>query len=160
MSEVRGEHYANTGGIIRPIILVTASADKFLLKKPIQVDANLSLVGGVTWVGRSSMEMQLEVLQPSQDMNRINELLAEGRVFVDLPALADRDCILIRDTYLQSSIVCQPQQQNIHGRIFGGFLMPKEFELAFSTTCTFAGASPHFVDVDHVDFMKIVSGIL
>ncbi|KAL2920771.1 Acyl-coenzyme A thioesterase 9 mitochondrial [Bienertia sinuspersici] len=218
------KHCSNTGGIIRPIILVTASVDKILLKKPIQVDADLSLAGAVTWVGRSSMEMQLEVLQPSQDasqksdplalvanftfvardsktgksapinqispeseqekllweqaearnkmrkikraehqskidnqdVSRINEVLAEGRVFVDLPALADRDSILIRDTCLQSSIVCQPQQRNIHGRIFGGFLMRKAFELAFSTVYTFAGASPRFVEVDHVDFVKPV----
>lgn len=47
---------------------MTASVDKILLKKPIQVDADLTLVGAVTWVGRSSMEMQLEVLQPSQGM--------------------------------------------------------------------------------------------
>lgn len=95
----------------------------------------------------------------NQDIIRINELLAEGRVFVDLPALADRDSILIRDTCLQSSIICQPQQRNIHGRIFGGFLMRKAFELAFSTAYTFAGASPRFVEVDHVDFVKPVSGV-
>ncbi|XP_010672467.2 acyl-coenzyme A thioesterase 2, chloroplastic isoform X1 [Beta vulgaris subsp. vulgaris] len=218
------KHCSKSIGITRPILLVTASVDKILLKKPIQVDADLTLVGAVTWVGRSSMEMQLEVLQPSQDASqksdplalvanftfvardaetgqsapinrispeteqekllweqaearnkmrkvkrgeqknkidnqdiiRINELLAEGRVFVDLPALADRDSILIRDTCLQSSIICQPQQRNIHGRIFGGFLMRKAFELAFSTAYTFAGASPRFVEVDHVDFVKPV----
>ncbi|KAL2944669.1 Acyl-coenzyme A thioesterase 9 mitochondrial [Bienertia sinuspersici] len=150
------QHCSNIGGIIRPIILVTASVHKTLLKKPIQVDADLSLVGAVTWVGRSSMEMQLEVLQPSQGIFRINELLAEGLVFVELPALADRDSILIIDTCLQSSIVCQPQQRNIHSRIFGGFLMRKAFELAFSTVCTFAGASPRFVEVDHADFVKPV----
>lgn len=51
---------------------MTASVDKILLKKPIQVDADLTLVGAVTWVGRSSMEMQLEVLQPSQGMLFVN----------------------------------------------------------------------------------------
>ncbi|XP_021849273.1 acyl-coenzyme A thioesterase 4, mitochondrial isoform X2 [Spinacia oleracea] len=217
-------HCSNSDGVTRPLLLVTASVDKILLKKPIQVDADLSLVGAVTWVGRSSMEMQLEVLQPSQDasqisnslalvanftfvardgatgksspinqilpattqekmlweqaearnkmrkmkraeqkneinnkdVNGIDKLLAEGRVFVDLPALADRDSILIRDTCLQSSMICQPQQRNIHGRIFGGYLMRKASELAFSTAYTFAGASPRFVEVDHVDFVKPV----
>uniref|UniRef100_A0A803M5P1 HotDog ACOT-type domain-containing protein n=1 Tax=Chenopodium quinoa TaxID=63459 RepID=A0A803M5P1_CHEQI len=139
------KHCSNPGGMIRPILLVTASVDKILLKKPIRVDADLSLVGAVTWVGRSSMEMQLEVLQPPQ-----------GRVFVDLPALADRDSILIRDTCQQSSMICQPQQRNVHGRIFGGYLMRKASELAFSTAYTFAGASPRFVEVDHVDFVKPV----
>ncbi|CAO2838283.1 unnamed protein product [Amaranthus hypochondriacus] len=218
------KHCANSSGITRPIILVTASVDKILLKKPILVDVDLSINGAVTWVGRSSMEMQLQVLQHSQDTsqkadplalvanftfvardaetgksapinqifpeteqekllweqaesknkmqklrrveqkgktdhqdpNRIDELLAEGRIFVDLPALADRDSILIRDTCLQSSIICHPQQRNIHGRIFGGYLMRKAFELAFATAYTFAGASPRFLEVDHVDFVKPV----
>ena len=60
------QHCANSGGITRPIILVTASVDKILLKKPILVDVDLSINGAVTWVGRSSMEMQLQVLQHSQ----------------------------------------------------------------------------------------------
>lgn len=33
------------------------------MKRPIRVDVDLSIVGAVTWVGRSSMEMQLQVLQ-------------------------------------------------------------------------------------------------
>ncbi|XP_074320102.1 acyl-coenzyme A thioesterase 2, chloroplastic-like [Silene latifolia] len=218
------KHCSNNDGMASALILVTASVDKILLKRPIRVDTDLRLVGAVTWVGRSSMEMQLEVLQSSldssqltdeqalvanftfvardaetgksapinkispeteqekllweqaearnqmrklkrmekrsemdnQESRRISELLSEGRIFVDMPALADRDSILIRDTCLQSSIICQPQQRNIHGRIFGGFLMRKAFELSFATAYTFAGAAPRFVEVDHVDFVKPV----
>lgn len=210
------KHCCNNDRMQKPLILVTASVDKILLKKPILIDTDLSIIGAVTWVGRSSMEMRLEVVQSSQvalvanftfvardaetgksalinqispeteqekllweqaeaknkmrkmkraelkneidsqKTLRINELLAEGRIFEDLPALANRDSILIRDTCLQSSIVCQPQQRNIHGRIFGGFLMRKAFELAFSTVYTFAGAAPRFVEVDHVDFVRPV----
>jgi len=36
-----------------------------LLKKPIRVDTDLKIEGAVTWVGRSSMEIQLEVMQSS-----------------------------------------------------------------------------------------------
>lgn len=36
-----------------------------VLKKPISIDTDLSIVGAVTWVGRSSMEIQLEVIQPT-----------------------------------------------------------------------------------------------
>ncbi|KAH9607175.1 hypothetical protein KSS87_021241 [Heliosperma pusillum] len=218
------KHCSNNDGMASALILVTASVDKILLKRPIRVDTDLRLVGAVTWVGRSSMEMQLEVLQSSldssqltdvqalvanftfvardaktgksapinkispeteqekllweqaearnqmrklkrtekrseidnQESGRISELLSEGRIFVDMPALADRDSMLIRDTCLQSSIICQPQQRNIHGRIFGGFLMRKAFELSFATAYTFAGAAPRFVEVDHVDFVKPV----
>lgn len=96
-------------------------------------------------------------IENAEELNRLNELLAEGRIFCDMPALADRDSILIRDTCLQNSLVCQPQQRNIHGRIFGGFLMRRAFELAFATAYTFAGSAPLFVEVDHVDFLKPVS---
>ncbi|KAL8130205.1 hypothetical protein V2J09_019360 [Rumex salicifolius] len=225
-----------SGHMKKPPMLVTASVDRIVLKKPIRVDADLSIVGAVTWVGRSSMEIQMEYFysafidnyysipssvsealqgedpvalvanftfvardsetgqatpinkispetereqqlweeaearnnmrrikrtqQKSQiengDSDRIKNLLAEGRIFVDMPALADRDSILIRNTLLQSSIICQPQQRNIHGRIFGGFLMRKAFELAFATAYTFGGREPRFVEVDHVDFVKPV----
>ncbi|BFG40364.1 hypothetical protein CerSpe_266380 [Prunus speciosa] len=218
------KHCCNEDGATRPLLLVTASVDKMVLKKPIRVDTDLNLGGAVAWVGKSSMEIQLEVTQsmhgtphPSesialianftfvardsetgksapvnqispetekekllweeadkrnkmrkkkrgahktdienQDSNRFNALLAEGRVFCDMPALADRDSILIRDTCLENSFICQPQQRNIHGRIFGGFLMRRAFELAFSTTYAFAGVAPHFLEVDHVDFVRPV----
>lgn len=92
-----------------------------------------------------------------KEVDRLKALLAEGRVFCDMPALADRDSILIRDTCLGNSLICQPQQRNTHGRIFGGFLMRKAAELAFSTAYAFAGAAPRFKEVDRVDFLKPVS---
>lgn len=96
----------------------------------------------------------------SGETDRLNELLAEGRVFSDMPALADRDSILLKDTCHRNSLICQPQQRNIHGRIFGGFLMRRAFELGFATAYAFAGNAPCFVEVDHVDFLKPVSSPL
>jgi acyl-coenzyme A thioesterase 9 len=90
-------------------------------------------------------------------VNRLEALLSEGRIFCDMPALADRDSILLRETRLENSLICQPQQRNIHGRIFGGFLMHRAFELAFSTAYAFAGLVPCFLEVDHVDFLRPVS---
>lgn len=106
---------------------------------------------------RRNKRGQHKIDAADKDASRLNALLAEGRVFCDLPALADRDSILIRDTCLRNSFICQPQQRNIHGRIFGGFLMRRAFELAFSTTYAFAGVAPHFLEVDHVDFVRPVS---
>lgn len=202
---------------------MTASVDKIALKKPISVDADLKIDGAVTWVGRSSIQIQLDVTQtetadPSDptaltanfvfvardyktgraapvnrlvpeterekllyeaaeaksklrkrkvrdeereiengERHRFEALLAEGRIFCDMPALADRDSILLKYTCLENSLICQPQQRNIHGRIFGGFLMHRAFELAFSTAYAFAGMMPSFVEADHVDFLKPVS---
>ncbi|CAN1236023.1 Acyl-coenzyme A thioesterase 2, chloroplastic [Linum grandiflorum] len=211
----------------RPLLLVTASVDRIVLKKPISVDVDLKIVGSAIWVGRSSIEIQLEVIQPanedsdvpdsvaltanfifvardsqtgkaahvnrlvpetnqekllfeeaearsnlrkrkrvvdddrkdvdgSGEISRLKALLAEGRVFCDMPALADRNSILLRDTRLENSLICQPQQRNMHGRIFGGFLMHRAFELAFSTSYAFAGSVPYFLEVDHVDFLRPV----
>lgn len=205
-------------------MLVTASVDKMVLKKSISVDIDLKIAGAVIWVGRSSIEIQMEVTQLTNgstdasksvallanfifvardsktgkaapvnrlspeteqekllyeeaearnelrkrkrggdrkdighgNVNRLEGLLGEGRIFSDMPALADRDSILLRDTRLENSLICQPQQRNIHGRIFGGFLMHRAFELAFSTAYAFAGMMPCFLEVDHVDFLRPV----
>ncbi|XP_059626307.1 acyl-coenzyme A thioesterase 2, chloroplastic [Cornus florida] len=218
------KHCSEDDSMTRPLMLVTASVDKMVLKKPISVNADLKMVGAVIWVGRSSIEIQLEVIQPinessdasdsialtanfifvardsktgkaapvnrlspeterekllneeaegrnklrrmkrgdgrkefeNGEVNRLEALLAGGRIFCDMPALADRNSILLRDTRLENSLICQPQQRNIHGRIFGGFLMQRAFELAFSTAYAFAGVMPCFLEVDHVDFLRPV----
>lgn len=54
---------------------------------------------------------------------RAQKLLAEARSTVDLPALAAGDAVLMPHTSLSNTFICQPQQQNMHGRVFGGFLM-------------------------------------
>ncbi|KAK4375018.1 hypothetical protein RND71_005695 [Anisodus tanguticus] len=218
------KHCSDVDSMTRPLYLVTASVDKMVLKKPISVDTDLKMVGAVIWVGFSSIEIQVDVIQPANGssasesvaltanfifvardyktgkaapvnrlcpeteaefffmkqqkleitlgkergggdkkeienggVNRLEELLAEGRIFCDMPALADRDTILLRDTRLENSLICQPQQRNIHGRIFGGFLMLRAFELAFSTAYAFAGLMPSFLEVDHVNFLRPVS---
>ncbi|KAL1541007.1 Acyl-coenzyme A thioesterase 2, chloroplastic [Salvia divinorum] len=218
------KHCSDDDSTTRPLYLVTASVDKIVLKKPISVNADLKIDGAVTWVGLSSIKIQLDVTQttpetadPSdptaltanfvfvardyktgraapvnrlvpeterekllykaaeakskvrkgklrdeeseienREMNNFEALLAEGRISCDMPALADRDSILLKYTCLENSLICQPQQRNIHGRIFGGFLMHRAFELAFSTAYAFAGIMPSFIEADHVDFLKPV----
>lgn len=46
-------------------MLVTAAVDKMVLKKSLSVAIDLKIGGAVIWVGRSSIEIQLEVTQPS-----------------------------------------------------------------------------------------------
>ncbi|CAO2818950.1 unnamed protein product [Amaranthus hypochondriacus] len=216
-------HCSDDDFTTRPLLLVTASVDRIVLKKPISVDSDLRISGSVIWVGMSSIEIQLDVGQAIEgssasdsialtanfifvardsktrkaapvnrlspetekekqlfedaearskfrkrkrgqnqrdysdgEVHRLAALLSEGRIFCDMPALADRNSILLRDTRLANSLICQPQQRNIHGRIFGGFLMHRAFELAFSTAYAFAGVRPSFLEVDHVDFLKPV----
>ena len=42
---------------------------------------------------------------------------------LDMPALAQGDAVPMQHTRLQNTFTCQPQQRNMHGRVFGGFLM-------------------------------------
>ncbi|CAI9299591.1 unnamed protein product [Lactuca saligna] len=51
----------------RPLLLVTASVDKMVLKKTISVDGDLKMGGSVVWVERSSIDVQLGVTQLSID---------------------------------------------------------------------------------------------
>ncbi|KAL5731780.1 Acyl-coenzyme A thioesterase 2 [Ranunculus cassubicifolius] len=213
--------------VIKPVLLVTASVGKIVLKKPISVDTDLKIVGAVTWVGRSSIAIQLHVIhltrqdgksntlddnvaltanftfvardpksgesvlvnrlspeteqekklyevtgendklrkkkrgergrevENGEETDRLNALLAEGRIYQG-DGINNRDSILIRDTRLENSLVCNPQQRNIHGRILGGFLMHRAFELGYWTAYAFAGLMPSFLEVDHVDFLRPV----
>lgn len=50
-------------------------------------------------------------------------LLKEARCLVELPALAASDAVPIGLSALENTFITQPQQQNMHGRVFGGFLM-------------------------------------
>ncbi|KAH9551137.1 hypothetical protein CY35_10G107600 [Sphagnum magellanicum] len=217
------KHCTDDDHLTRPLLLVTASVDRISIKKPMLIDVDLKIGGAVAWVGRSSMEIRMEVNQPidgednvalvanftfvardsqtqkaapvnylvpeteeekhlyalgeahaaekkkqrmqqqqhssyitAATSEQLRNLLTEGRVFSEMPALADRNSILIRDTRLENTIICHPQQRNIHGRIFGGFLMRRAFELAFSTCYVFGGITPLFLEVDHVDFRRPV----
>lgn len=62
---VVNQHCSDEDSTTRPLYLVTASVDKMVLKKPISVDIDLKMVGAVIWVGHSSIEIQLDVIQPS-----------------------------------------------------------------------------------------------
>eukprot|EP00465_Bigelowiella_longifila_P004359 CAMPEP_0185275262 /NCGR_PEP_ID=MMETSP1359-20130426/53686_1 /TAXON_ID=552665 /ORGANISM="Bigelowiella longifila, Strain CCMP242" /LENGTH=164 /DNA_ID=CAMNT_0027868545 /DNA_START=15 /DNA_END=509 /DNA_ORIENTATION=+ len=60
-------------------------------------------------------------------------------------------------TALSNALTCQPQAQNIHGRIFGGFLMRRAFELAHATAQLFSGGEIIFLEVDDVTFKRPVN---
>ncbi|GJM99256.1 hypothetical protein PR202_ga16343 [Eleusine coracana subsp. coracana] len=61
------KHCSDEDSTTRPLLVVTASVDKMVLKKPIRVDADLNIAGAVTYVGRSSIDIQIEVTQVDQD---------------------------------------------------------------------------------------------
>jgi acyl-coenzyme A thioesterase 9 len=60
------QHCSDEDSTTRPLLLVTASVDKIELKKPILVDNDLKIAGAVTYVGHSSIDIQIEVTQVDQ----------------------------------------------------------------------------------------------
>jgi acyl-coenzyme A thioesterase 9 len=83
-------------------------------------------------------------------------LLREGHNISDMPALVNPNLMLIDQTRLSNALMCQPQQRNTRGRIFGGFLMRRAFEIAFTTAYMFLGQQPLFREVDRVEFKSPV----
>lgn len=67
--------------------------------------------------------------------------------------------IPMHKTEQKSLIFCGHQQRNIHNKIFGGYLMRKAFELAFSTSYLFAGKFPYFSALGDITFNAAVGEI-
>ena len=141
--------------------------------------------------GQARADFKKRLRQQKKDKNdtmnqKVEELaqslFEESLVLQNLPSLADPRSILMDQTYMSNSQIAQPQAQNLHNRIFGGFLMRRAFELAYANTCkiffwpghchlnsfhelihlpfssidVFAGAKPIFLEVDQVSFTKPV----
>ena len=53
----------------------------------------------------------------------IDSLVDRGSALIDMPALANNSSVLMKYTQLENTIICQPQNVNFAGRVFGGFLM-------------------------------------
>ncbi|KAL7529830.1 hypothetical protein ACHAWF_003125 [Thalassiosira exigua] len=87
---------------------------------------------------------------------RASKLLEEAGPLLRMPSLADPDTVLMDSTAQSNAMVAQPQARNLHDRIFGGFLMRRAFELAFSTAYLFGGDRPRFLEVDDITFDKPV----
>jgi len=65
--------------------------------------------------------------------------------------------VLLSATRLQNALITMPQQRNTAGRVFGGFLMRRAYELAFATAYLFTGRRPVFIELDEVSFHAPVS---
>ena len=59
---------------------------------------------------------------PIEETAALQRLIEEGSAMQDMPALGHRNAILMKHTGLENSVVCQPQNVNTGGRVFGGFI--------------------------------------
>lgn len=102
---------------------------------------------------KNKLKVGEQLTETSLQLDKIAaELLTEGKPLVRMPSLADSTAILMEHTKMQNAMIAQPQVRNMHGRIFGGFLMRRAFELAFATAYVFGGEKPQFLEVDEVSF--------
>lgn len=52
----------------------------------------------------------------------LSQLIDRGSAMIDMPALAHPNAVLMKQTSLENSFICQPQNVNVAGTVFGGFL--------------------------------------
>lgn len=64
--------------------------------------------------------------------------------------------IFTDETKLTTTVVTQPQDRNLHGKVFGGFLMRKAYEIAFAAGWRFTGVLPKFLALDDITFLAPV----
>ncbi|CAG8590131.1 12710_t:CDS:10, partial [Cetraspora pellucida] len=64
--------------------------------------------------------------------------------------------VWMNETTMESVTLMTPQNRNIHGYIFGGYLMLLAYELAFSNACVFLRSRPTFLALDEISFRKPV----
>ena len=160
--------------------LVTATVEKIRVLRAIPASQDLVMEGKVIWVGKSSLDILIELLaadrscsylssiftyvardratnkavevnrllvsqqedhalfeereraakqrkrpkEPLADMckERVQRSLDTGNALLDMPALGQPSHVLMRLTSLENSLICQPQNSNTAGRVFGGFL--------------------------------------
>ncbi len=87
---------------------------------------------------------------------RIMSLIERGNAAKDMPALSHPSTVLMSLTAHENTLIMNPQNVNTGGRVFGGYLMHRAYDLALATCYTFAGAYPKFKEVGEVTFKKPV----
>ncbi|TPX58243.1 hypothetical protein PhCBS80983_g03271 [Powellomyces hirtus] len=93
-----------------------------------------------------------------EEMILVHQLYQEYIQYLDptfnkpMPA----DVKWMKDTIQQSLVMCMPQDRNIHGNVFGGYLIRLAYELASATGLLFACSRIHFVALDDISFQKPV----
>jgi len=224
--------HADDGDVAtEPPLLVTASTDRVdLLHYPLPVDRDLALVGMVSYVGSSSINVDVDVMMRptardatatllmqasltfvarnrenkavampqlapsspfelalyeagaraqserkaarSRSLSKLppsqEELAAVHALFQRLPSLTRRSAngetafidagrqLFMDDTSLDTVHITMPQDRNVHGKIFGGFIMRQAFETAWACAWRHTGQTVKFLALDDIAFHRPV----
>ncbi|TPX72908.1 hypothetical protein SpCBS45565_g00278 [Spizellomyces sp. 'palustris'] len=101
----------------------------------------------------------LSLIPPSfEEMSLVHDLYKEYIQYLDPTYNRDmpEDVKWMKDTLKQNLVMCMPQDRNIHGNVFGGYLIRLAYELAHSTGLIFCKSRIHFVALDDISFRKPV----
>ena len=71
-------------------------------------------------------------------------------------ALARDNAVFADETALATNLISFPQDRNLHGKVFGGFLMRQAFEIAWAAGWRATGELPKFLALDDVVFLAPV----
>mmetsp|Transcript_20723 Transcript_20723/g.34875 ORF Transcript_20723/g.34875 Transcript_20723/m.34875 type:complete len:466 (+) Transcript_20723:1755-3152(+) len=102
------------------------------------------------------MAAQRNPQQMGEERDVLTSLVERGSAIIDMPALAHSNAVLMSQTTLENCFICQPQNVNMAGSVFGGFLMHRAYDIAAAAAYTFSGATPHFLECDRIQFLKSV----
>lgn len=119
--------------------LARRAARKTLLDKTAPTSAELELVHSVFMAERQAAE----VSESASGARRRHRFAAAPPVYVS-------------DTTMTSTVVVMPQDRNIHGKAFGGWLLRQAFELAWACALSFGESYPTFVALSDIAFLRPV----
>ncbi|CAB3399111.1 unnamed protein product [Caenorhabditis bovis] len=100
-----------------------------------------------------------EEMKPKNDELRLihdvyNNLIARNKL-TETPVLNDTE-MWIHKTAISLTEICFPEYQNMYGKIFGGFLMRKALELAYTYSKLFCKGRVVLRSMDRIEFAKPV----
>ncbi|BEJ10381.1 hypothetical protein CcaverHIS641_0704160 [Cutaneotrichosporon cavernicola] len=87
----------------------------------------------------------------AREAAELHELMRRARDAKD-NTLDGEIMVPMADTVNESVQLMFPQERNLHGKVFGGFLMRQAYELCFTTAATFAHAPMRFQSLDQIVF--------
>ncbi|KAF8974107.1 hypothetical protein BGZ46_009770 [Entomortierella lignicola] len=106
---------------------------------------------------RLASESALTKRPPTEDERfLIHDLYLEYSKYDD-PKANKPDFEWMSDTKMSSIQIMQPQDRNIHDKIFGGYLMRLAYELAFCNASVFIKCRPTFLSLDEISFRAPVN---
>ena len=105
---------------------------------------------------KATGDQSLTISPPSsEEAKLIHELFLEQQKQKRMRLVSSED-VPMSQTVVDSTYLMQPQQRNIHNKIFGGYIMRKGFELAYTASWIFSKHRPRFIALDDNTFLKPV----